>query len=485
MHAAAIARTCAVIALCVASCASDPAGGDDRGGGDDSGDDGGGDDSGADGGDGDDDGAADPTACASIFDEDTLPRFDLALSPEERAALEAEFRAPLATFEATGAWPTEMPKTYHPLLELRHGDEVVTDAEVRLKGSTSWQTTIRYDGDLAKMQFVVSFNEVDRDGRFHGLRKLELDAPRHDPTLLRQRLALAYLRDDLGVPAQCASSAEVYLDGEYYGLFTLTERLDKEFLQRNFPAPGDDDGDLFERGYVLETNEATASRQRRNDLFRAADVEDMAELADVDASIKVWAGEAMMPDGDGYYGGTHNFFLYDHPGRGFLWLPYDLDATFSHQPTDLAPVFWSRAEQPGLHYLLVANDPVWSGRYDEAICDAALGAYDVDRLRDRVTRWSAQIAGAIAADPRFRFSDQAWAAAVDALAAHVEARRDFVTGWCACRAGEGGASVDADGDGAPWCRDAADDDPAVHPGAVEACGDHLDDDGDGWIDEGC
>jgi hypothetical protein len=50
-------------------------------------------------------GASDPTACSSLFDEDTLPRFDLVLAPAERAALDAEFRAPLAESRRPGAGP--------------------------------------------------------------------------------------------------------------------------------------------------------------------------------------------------------------------------------------------------------------------------------------------------------------------------------------------------------------------------------------------
>ena len=84
------------------------------------------------------------------------------------------------------------------------------------------------------MQFVISFNEVDTDARFHGLRKLELDMPRTDPSYLRQRVALTYLRA-LGVPAQCANSGRLVINGAYYGLFTNMERPDVEFVQRLFP----------------------------------------------------------------------------------------------------------------------------------------------------------------------------------------------------------------------------------------------------------
>ena len=48
-----------------------------------------------------------------------------------------------------------------------------------------------------------------------------------------------------------------------------------------------------------------------------------------------------------------------------------------------------------------------------------------------------------------------------------------------------GAVVDADGDGAPCDVDCDDGDDTVFPGAVELCGDRVDNDCDGVVDEGC
>ncbi len=79
-------------------------------------------------------------------------------------------------------------------------------AAVRLRGNPgfSWLGP--------KMQFVISFNEDDPDGRFMGLRKISLDASWYEPTLLRDRLAYTWLRS-IGVPASCTNNAQLLING--------------------------------------------------------------------------------------------------------------------------------------------------------------------------------------------------------------------------------------------------------------------------------
>ena len=83
--------------------------------------------------------------------------------------------------------------------------------------------------------------------------------------------------------------------------------------------------------------------------WSATDLASVSAIVDLQGSMLTWASEALLNDADGYYGGFHNFYLYDQGQKGFVFLPVDTDATFDWLATfDLAgatdhPVFWWQA----------------------------------------------------------------------------------------------------------------------------------------------
>jgi len=158
-----------------------------------------------------------PKACADLYDPDILQVFELDFEPADWADVQSDC--------------ANYAQTYRPVRLTYEGETV--DAMVRLKGNWSWSCD--------KMQFVVSFNEVDSAGRFHGQRKLMFDAPWYDHTGMHERLAFP-LFEARGLPYSCANSAKILLNGEYYGLYTNIERIDKEYLERHFEEA---DGNLY------------------------------------------------------------------------------------------------------------------------------------------------------------------------------------------------------------------------------------------------
>ncbi len=432
-------------------------------------------------------GAADRLACADLFDQRTLATYDFDITGDQMSGLEGEFHN-LTALDAGLDFAT-----YHPIT-FRLNGETVTDAQIKLHGQSSWEQTVQLDGDRAKMQFDVSFNQVDPNGSFHGVSKLVFDMPRDDWTFLHDRLSQAWLRQ-VGILAPCSASARLDINGAYYGLYTLEQGVGAGTVSAFFPA--NPYGDLWKGDEnQLETNKSTGGNTARLKQFNdASDLTSLGAIMDIPGSIASWAAEAVINDSDGYYNGDHNFWLYDQGAAGFVFLPQDTDSTWDWLATfDLPgakdhPVYWwfSRAQPApvmGDKWLVVLGDATWRRRYADAI-ETLLGKFDVGQIQGWIDTWSQQINAAATSDPHAAATPADIQTATQTARRTVSDRATYLQSFVDCEHGTGGAATDADGDGYLWCDECDDGDPRVHPGAQEICGNGIDDDCNGLVDDGC
>lgn len=340
-----------------------------------------------------------PRPCADVYAQDLLPTFELDVTDSVWAELHVDFQNDA--------------KIYRPAAGFRYEGREYSDVMVRYRGNNS-----RCNG---KIQLVIAFNQIDEDGRFHGLKRLNLD--HGGCRLLDERITLEFMRD-LGVPAACANHARLVVNGEYYGLFTSIEHLNKDFLKRNF---AEHDGNLYKGGDELTTNEDDDPDTSRLDEFWAAnDVETVAALTDLEEAVAEWSAEAMMPAVDNYVLNGWNYYLYDHPTRGFLFLPNDVDQSLPKSSTwDLDPLDMIRAQPANF----VVHDPAWRAAFLSALVEAH-AAYDPDRLEARIHEIWAQILPAAAEDPFLDVEPDDEPSV--SLRQHIRNRSEWIGKWLDC-----------------------------------------------------
>jgi hypothetical protein len=220
---------------------------------------------------------------------------------------------------------------------LRYRDQALPSIGVRLKGEASFR---ELDD---KPAFRLSLDEFVPGQRLFGLKKLTLNNDVQDPSSLSQSLAYRLFRA-AGMPAPRCNHALVYVNGEYYGVYSNVEAEDKAFLARWFSS---DDGNLYEEAgsdlvpnsasaFDLETNEAANDRSDLEALIGAlerATPEDFSgtvgEELDLDRYLSFAALEALAGGEDGYsyvLGVPNNFRLYRDPSTDrFVFLPWGLD----------------------------------------------------------------------------------------------------------------------------------------------------------------
>lgn len=265
-----------------------------------------------------DSGPDDALAYEALFDPDEVQRIDLELSEEALAALRAD------------------PDTYVEGTFVHDGNRV-EEVGVKLKGGAS--TFEDLDG---KPSFRLRLDEFEGGQDYGGLDRLNLHNMKADPAQARE-VAAYWVLAAAGVVAPRANFAEVWVNGESYGVYANVEEMDGAFLARRYgDATGDfweaDDGaDLTPAGvdhYALVSGEGdtvaldAARRQVQTGEGAFYDVAD--DVIDMGQFLDFWAWQIALGNEDGYPYELDDHALYADPavsGR-FTWLHGGLDETW-------------------------------------------------------------------------------------------------------------------------------------------------------------
>lgn len=248
-------------------------------------------------------------------------------------------------------------------------DETIEEVGMRLRGNTS--------RDAAKKSFKLSFNTFVDGREFYDVDKLNLNGEHNDPSVIRSKLCWDLYRE-IGMTASRAAHADVYINGNYYGLYISVEHIDDEFLDKNYADPS---GNLWKCLYPADLNylgdnpdnyKIVAQDRRVYDLKTNEDDDDYSDLAHlidiinntpdyaladsletilvVPEFLKYMAMDVLTGSWDDYWFLTNNYYLYHEPARGlFHWIPYDYDNTFG---VDWFSIDWA------------AVDPYYFGNWD-------------------------------------------------------------------------------------------------------------------------
>jgi len=378
---------------------------------------------------------------AFLYDQSVLRTFELVLSPENMAILDADPAA----------------ENYVPGTLIYDGVEY-DNVGIRYKGSAgAWiycvagstpQNPWNFTGPrtCSKLSLKVSFNEYDPEGRFFGVKKLVFHAMNSDASMMRERLGYGLFRQ-MGVASPRVVHAKVIINEERIGLYANVEYIDGRFTRSRFD---DGKGNLYKEVWptwnaltpelteemlleglrtnededpsvekVLEFSDAMQgdSATRAATLQSWMNVENVASFIAVDRTIRA-------DDGPFHYYcnewgcWNHNFYLYEEAKSDQLWLiPWDLDTSFV--------VFNSQFFAPSDQFLTVTDewndlsvpcqahpgaaewtpwqmppacDPLWgtfAEHYDEAyraaVSSLLEGPFSEESIEEKLDAWTSQI----------------------------------------------------------------------------------------------
>jgi hypothetical protein len=207
---------------------------------------------------------------------------------------------------------------------------------VRLKGNSSFQPL---DG---KPALKLRFDKFDAEQRYAGLKRLTLNNMVGDPAQSREVVAY-HLFHAAGLSAPRAAFAQVWVNGEEYGLYTLLEAMDSEYVERRYELDegnlwaANDSADLTPTGiahFELVTGPGgTELEDAAMVLATAADdyYETASEVIDMEQFLDFFAWTQVVGNSDAYPYHLNDFFLYADPGDGgrLDWSPWGLDEAWS------------------------------------------------------------------------------------------------------------------------------------------------------------
>ena len=281
-----------------------------------------------------------------VFDQSTVRTYNIVISDEEFARLNADPTAELyvrAAVEIDG-------QRYEPV-------------GIRYKGFFGMLRFCFQNGQqtCAKLSWKLKFNHYDPALRFHGLKRLNFHSMNSDETQMREVLSYRVFRD-AGVPAPRAVHAQLELNGESLGLYALVEDIDDRFIADRFRDRGR--GVLYKEVWPGNLDALWAFQENLDDAIargpldpsgmqafsRAfAEAETSEEryrvlidyLHDSDELFKYLAADRLSDNWDGIVAwycvpecGNHNYFWYQDAISGrYTLIPWDLEWTWRSPST--------------------------------------------------------------------------------------------------------------------------------------------------------
>jgi spore coat protein CotH len=369
-----------------------------------------------------------PPASASsdpIFDQGRLHEVRLSIDPSDWAALQENFRS----------------NDYYAA-DITLDTTTLRQVGIRSRGSGSRNET--------KPALKVDFNKYVPTQEYGVYKTMVLDNQVQDPSFLRERLTFAVF-EAMGIPAPYNSFARLTVNGQYWGLYQVTESISKPFLKARL---GEESGNLFDYQYSFpwdfsymgddpeeyvpvpfepQTNEDNLDASGLVDFVRtingaaaATFTADMGAWLDRDRFLTHLAVENAVAESDGVVGrfGANNFYLYQYGGqRRFVFLPWDKDTAFS---TGSQSVFL-RIDTNVLTRRLLA-DPAMQQAYISSLRRAVTSFVNTRYLTPRLESAYTQIREAALSDSKKPFSNNEFELGVGGLRGIIAAREADVLG---------------------------------------------------------
>ncbi len=267
-------------------------------------------------------------------------------------------------------------------------------------GNIGFRCRGNFSRAAAKKNFKVSFNTFKPGRKWNGLEKLNLNVQANDPSVIRAKLA-SDLIPQMGVEGTRANHCNIYINGDYYGLYINVEHIDEQFAEAHY---GSNQGNLYKCTYPVDlvwqgSNPDAYSycewayggdRPAYTDLVDFIDALnntpdadlgcELEQILNVDDYLRQAAIDVMIGNWDGYIYNKNNLFLFHNPvSDRFEYIIYDTDNTYGIDWVDrdwgTRDIYtWSKGGEGRPLYERLMDNPEYRARF----------SWYIDRLTNQI-----------------------------------------------------------------------------------------------------
>ncbi|MDD5571920.1 MAG: CotH kinase family protein, partial [Bacteroidales bacterium] len=340
---------------------------------------------------------------------------------------------------------------YDSILHVFHDQNLDTFliATLKMDGVTYDSIGIQYKGNITymlqtwfsnpKYSFNIDMDWVKPNQTLLGYKKVKLNNNCTDPTFVREVVSAKI--HQFYLPTYRCNYVKVYLNGNYMGLYTNQEAVNKQFLDRTYKT---NDGPFFKGNpnssqakcnplfdwnsdpnlvwYVADScwyydNYEIKSDYGWKPLVRMIDTlnnypSKIKDVLNVDRALWYFAVSNVLPNLDTYNNKyIHNYFIYQQRDKLFHMIPWDLNETFGSLYDTLGNVYnWDPlksflpklADRPLVFQLL--NDSSYFKQYFAHIRTIINEVYDSTYLHPIIDSLQNFIYNAVETDPYHEFT---------------------------------------------------------------------------------
>jgi len=286
-----------------------------------------------------------------------------------------------------------------------------------------------------KMPFKIKTNKYVSGQEFDGIREFTLNNSFQDPSMMREKMTYD-MSSEMGLYGLRTAYAKVYMDNNYWGVYTIVEGKDEMYKHVFNNNDGDaiestDYGDLCYLGmnqsdyshpavgyrYIIDNGDEITAWSRWITMLDKANNTPNANYNNIvntylntNHFAAYQALNVYLLNFDSYIGFIGNqLYYYDESSNIWQVIPWDFNASFGLWNTNnfnqnTYPLFPS-AITNGCVGSFINTNSVLKNYYLNTMCDLVTYHADTVKLNNTIENWKAQIKTAVYADWRKEFTN--------------------------------------------------------------------------------